>query len=670
MSVPEEMIILPPSDGKVGEGHVQADSYDAELKSVWDIDYTQSPYAIFEQALKTGYVYVTESGLNQKVKCTGVDFRLIDHNTKFVFKESLTMPQARRVMFKGKDTEVFHEAFNTQYQAHQEKLRGLAEAQLAKRNEKGQEILQEDFSNGPQIDGPGNTGSMDTEFIPLGNGPLNQQLTLTDQWSMLAKAFEAWSHNPYAHRAVLIIVNFVLGRGWTVNLADDQLQDEWNVLRLDLGLEQQVYTWMCDLERQGELFLRPVYDISGNLTEIINMEASTILEVITNPENVNEVYGFWQQYQTPVQVYGPGADKSCRYVVNLYSADEVLHVKINAAGSEKRGRSSFFPGLEYLKMVRDYHVANANRAIAEACLVLDWQIDGSPSDVQAFASSISPVNYRKPISSIYHSTAVTVAAVNMSGAKSGAKDNSLDAMISAVALTFGISKDYLGSVNSQTRAGSLITTEPPVKMFEQRQRVLSMQIFYPLIQQWIDRRIQSGGVPTERPATRKTKIEASIGYLRQGRITDAMTQIWSAIKGTPQAVPIDRNIHVKFPEIVKADLAVMIDNCAKMQSMGWWSARRAANMATQEWGGIDTYDYDDELGAIRALGVLPIAVQWSQMPTVDPSNPVDPSQIDQNATDKPAPNQGGVQSKSQRGLNLRNNPHGVGATHLRKAVGR
>jgi hypothetical protein len=669
MITPEEDFIVVPPPNEVGEAHSSSLSYDDELKSVWDVKYEDSPYHKFNEALKTGSTFVTESGINTKVKVSGVDFRLVDGKSGHIFKESLSVAKARDVLFKGKDVKVFQESYQKSYGEYQKKIQEAADAARPTRDEKGREILQEDFSNGPDRSGP-NDGGLDVEYTPLGNGPLNQQLTLNDTWAMLSKAFEAFQHNPYAHRAIHIIVNFILGRGFTVNLGDPQLQADWTIQSLNLNLEQKVYTWMRDLERQGDLFLRPIYNIAGDIVDIINIEASTILEVITDPENVNEVLGYYQQYMTPVQIYGPGAEKSCRMVINLYSVDEILFVKINNAGSEKRGRSTLFPGLEYLKMVRDYHVSNANRAIAEACLVMDWTINGSPSDVQSFAGSIQPVSYKKPISSVYHSSAVTVQALNMSGSKSSSKDDALDAMISVIALTFGISKDYLGAVNSQTRAGSLITTEPPVKLFEQRQRVLSMEILYPLIQQWIDKRQASGAVPIVRAATNKQKLGLAASMLKLGNVTSAMTQIWTTIKGTMQNVPLDRSIHIKYPAIVQDDLQQVIENCANMQSMGWWSARRAANMATQEWGGIDTFDYDEEQDEIKQLGVKPIGVQWAQIPSIDPSNPVDPSLQDTNATDAPAPaSPGGVKSKSNRGLNMRNNPFGVGATHLRKAVG-
>ena len=92
--------------------------------------------------------------------------------------------------------------------------------------------LREDFAdddghNG-SANGIGGSPPSPDDVLAIGNGPFNQQQYLYDRWSSIAKCFWAAAHDPVADATLEIIVNFVVGRGFTVTCKDPEAQAEWD----------------------------------------------------------------------------------------------------------------------------------------------------------------------------------------------------------------------------------------------------------------------------------------------------------------------------------------------------------------------------------------------------------------------------------------------------------
>ena len=664
----DAIMFVPDMDSDVGDITVKhGESYAEHIqKTVHDVDYSKSPTRQFREALRTGKTMVDFEGKMTEVTISGVDFHIFDAKTGIKFTENLSIAQSRKVMFEGKDVAVFSPKFREAQQKHADHLAFVEHMSANKTVDQTKDRIREDvLLNAPLSDNPNIAGgAMDTEFTPIGNGPMNQQLYLHDQWSMLAKAFEAYHHNPYAKRAIDIIVNFVLGRGFSISFHDEVLQTNWDANMYDLRFYETIYTLLRDLERQGELFLRPVFDrFTGRMTDLLNIEASTILQVMHDPENVNKILGYYQQYMTPIQVYGPEALKA-RYVVRIYSPDEIIHVKINNTGAEVRGRSTLMPAFEYLKMVRDYHIASANKAIASACLIFDWAVEGTSSDVTSFANSMPPVNYKNPIASVYHSAKAKLTAVSTSEARG--RDTALEQLVNAIAVATGVGKEYLGASLSSSRTSSLVGTEPATKHFEQRQVVLSVGIFEPLISKWIDAQISAGQVSETRLSTSQDKLKNAVHATKTGDYGKAISHLYSILNGKQVEVDLDRTVSVTFPEIVKGDITQTLQNIGFMQAMGWWSPERAAARATSEWGNIKNYDYMDEQQSIKTIGIKPIAASQQQAIMVDEEHPpVTAGGFGKQPS--PAPT---TSANDDTHANTRNNVAGAGASAIRGALGR
>lgn len=133
------------------------------------------------------------------------------------------------------------------------------------------------------------------DFVPLMNGPFYKQLYIYDYLLMHSRAFQLVNHNALAAAAVKIMTRFTLGRGIGFTIKNDQARAVWeefwerNKLKKKLRLLARDFTW------QGELLMRYYEPREGFMT-LRCMDASSCWEVVTDPEDVEQVYYYHFQY--------------------------------------------------------------------------------------------------------------------------------------------------------------------------------------------------------------------------------------------------------------------------------------------------------------------------------------------------------------------------------------
>ncbi len=517
-------------------------------------------------------------------------------------------------------------------------LRERANAIAALEDGDDVEVLREDDLGGD--DGSG-------EFLPLGNGPFNQQLYLHDQWDMLAKSFWAATHDPVGKAGLEIIVDFVLGRGFTVVAKDPLVQEEWDRFwKLNRGNER-MHTWLLDWFRDGENFTR-FFRQQTRPPRIAMLEPSTILEIITDPENIDDVKLYWQQYQTAFQMYTSGEAESSKYIIRQIPAEEVLHSKINASSSEKRGRSDLFPVLGWLKRLRDYYNAETLKAIIQAAFSWDFTIKGSGVDVgtvNAYANETPPPDLAKPGQGFYHNDAVEVKALQADKAATNTGSIGIgDGLLGIIAIGLKIAKDYLGVTSRGSRATALVAETPAVKHFETRQKV---------VRHWVERMaekvvaiaIEENRLPrTVIRASDDATVKAIIAKLRAGDIAAAFKALAAIVRGGV-TVPLDPTVEVSFPDIVKADRTATIADVERAESNQYISKRRARQMVANSFDLTD-FDPDEEAAEIaeeppgtmiaRTGQQVEKGAPRSSDPAFNPSEVPNPAAAASSADDNPA----------------------------------
>ncbi len=432
------------------------------------------------------------------------------------------------------------------------------------------DVLREDF-NTPWNGNASNVPYLDQEYLPYGQGPLGTQLYLADMWEMLAKAWWAWHHDPLAKRGINIVVSYVVGSGASIKCANESVQkvvDEfWARERMDLRLR----TWLTDLGRDGELFLRAIPDGFGGC-RARSLDPTTIWEIVTDAEDIERVYAYCQRYMTRTQLITVDGVDSQRYIERDLSPDDVIHVKINAGSGEVRGRSDLFVVLGYLKRLRDYFDSEVIKAQAAAAYHRDITIDGSDGDVQSFASQEELKGPPQPGESWYHNKSVEIKLVQGTAKQPAGNGSVYAGMVNLIAVGLGLSKELLGVTENASRASAEVSSDPAFQTFETRQQV---------VRDFVERLLQ------------RVIAEAQ----RFGKI----------------APGVDLSLEVLFPAMVPEDKKTKVDLLATGEGMGWWSKRTAASSAAVEVP-ITDYNYEDQQDEIAIESKAVILKTYEQVP--------------------------------------------------------
>lgn len=313
-------------------------------------------------------------------------------------------------------------------------------------------------------------------FTPAFMGPFYRQQYMFRMLEAKSKAFTAYTTNPVAKRIVNIITQFVLSKGVVATFEDPQAQQLWdefakfNKLGTSRGANARAGTklrmWSDMLSVDGELMFK--FTDKGNMLKVDSLDTATILEVVTDPEDINDVYYYHQQYATPYNVYSAPGVPGTKHIIRQIPAQDVLHVKINVFENEKRGRSDLYTIIGWLKRLKDLINANVIKAYFHACYTWDYKIKGNPTDVQAFAGK---QNAKVPVpgSSYVHNENVERELISPTGVSGAGVDHDMIGLLNMIALGSGVSLAYLASSFAGSRAGALTETEPSSKLFYDRQ---------------------------------------------------------------------------------------------------------------------------------------------------------------------------------------------------------
>lgn len=393
------------------------------------------------------------------------------------------------------------------------------------------------------------------EFLPIVGGPYNKQLYLYDYLLMHSQAFEAYTHNPIAKRIVKIIPQFVLGKGFGVQAVGsgpdaEMAQHVWNSFWKFNRMKLRIKSILRELILYGEQMLKYVETDRGLV--IRQLDPSTVWEIVTDPEDIENVFYYHLQYPTQYSMYVDIPIPTMKFVIRQIQANYVDHYKINAVSNEKRGRSELFAILGWLKRLKEY--GNDRVIINKVMSMFAWDltVEGGEAEVKAVESSFQVAP--GPGSAFVHNSAVKLETVGSDVSQTRNVDDS-NLLMLFVALGAGLSLEYLGLSGASTKAAALVGTEPDIKTFEDYQE----QIETIIEDMWLRNMIL---------ARKRGLIKNILGC------------------------------EVQFPEIKSENRSEKLKDIAMSQSMDYLSHQTAANMSAKEQG-IKTYDYNVEQARIK-----------------------------------------------------------------------
>jgi len=474
------------------------------------------------------------------------------------------------------------------------------------------------FSLGSPSDETTTPGSTDGTFHPLMLGPFNRNLYLYDFLDQASKAFEAWNHNPLAKAIVSIMCHFILADGFKVKFHSARMQEEFDKWCEGVNWNEKWRLLVKDAEIVGETFL---HDPDGLSMKI--WDATTVWEIMTNPRDINDVYYAYRQFPTqwqmPLSADGaplPEGGKVQDYVIEQFPPEQWLQVKLNATVGEKRGRSTLFPNLTWLKRFRDWFNAVVVKAHINNAFVVWWQVNGGDADVQALKNNADFTTMPPPGSAWFTNMQVTPNLLTNQVGLSGS-DRTGEALMTIIATCAGLPPEYLGVAGSAPRATGIKRGEPAMKMFESRQQIWREAISWK-VRRWIEAAIREAIVPTTEP--RPATVRRIIQEIRAKRYRGALNVLKALIIGGELEDKIDQGFEVIMPQVQPEDQAAAIKNLAIGRSTGVYSQETYATRFA-ELNDDKDYDYDAERERMEheaEMGIYPPSAAGDTIPEEPP----------------------------------------------------
>ena len=408
-------------------------------------------------------------------------------------------------------------------------------------------------------------------MLPGLNSPYAKQQLFMDYLDMHRKSWEAATRNPLGKRIVDLITQFVMGRGLTCTIDSEEHQHEWDQHWQRNRMRWRTRQVLKELLIYGEIFLRYFNTRDGLLVR--SLDPSTIWDIVTDPDDLEAVIYYHQQYTLLHTSPVPGVRATpAQLIVRQIPGADIDHFKINCTSSEKRGRSQLYTILGWLlrfkEFMNDRVLQNKMRAMFSLDVVVK---SGDAADIllveQMFAEPPPPGSVN------IHNDAVEMEYKN---ANLDANDASRDAemILKVIALGSGVSEQFLGVSSQSTRAGALIQTEPDVKNFETYQEV----------------------------------------------IEDILGSSYERLRAVKRLKSTKSRFEVTFPALAQEDRSAKLKDIAFAESMDYFSKARAASMVAKEFN-ITNYNFQLERQQIaeeRAASPM-MAKGMEQLPKITPS---------------------------------------------------
>lgn len=158
------------------------------------------------------------------------------------------------------------------------------------------------------------------EFTPLMIGPFFRQTYLYDMLSAFSKTYWEKNHSPLAANIVRLTTEFVLGKGVGWHIENEDAKAYWGKWWKRNHLDKKLFTLSDDLTMNGENMLRYVNDpYDPSQLKVIIIDPATVWEIVTAPEDIEDVKFYHRQYPTQYQIFSQEIP-SIKYIIDQIPA--------------------------------------------------------------------------------------------------------------------------------------------------------------------------------------------------------------------------------------------------------------------------------------------------------------------------------------------------------------
>ncbi|MDE3074140.1 MAG: hypothetical protein KGJ86_01810 [Chloroflexota bacterium] len=297
------------------------------------------------------------------------------------------------------------------------------------------------------------------------------------------ECYEAYNANPLAFQVIEITTSMVLGSGVKVVASNRRVQAVidrfWN--DPDNHMHLRTYSLCTELALYGEQFIRFFVNPFDGAVKIGQIDPSTIDEIYSNPENVEQPLRF---HQRPL---GPGSDvwtptagapppeKLSPQSSSLSTQDgrwfeagtELVQFAINKVSNAKRGHSDLATLLPWLRRYTDWLTDRVRLNKYKGAFLWDVKLLGA--DKKTIDRKRAEYAYPpEPGSIVVHNESEEWSAVEP---KIGADDVEADgrAIKLMIAVGAGLPEHYLSEGGNVNRATAMAMGLPTFKRFQRRQ---------------------------------------------------------------------------------------------------------------------------------------------------------------------------------------------------------
>jgi len=383
--------------------------------------------------------------------------------------------------------------------------------------------------------------------LPYPPGPFTKQMYLPDMWKLDAIVFQFCNYSGLAKRALAIKAAYLLGNGIKIDFADKVIQAQWDTFEDQVGFYQICLNWIIQWFKYGELNINPWIGTDRQL-RVRSIDRSTIWDIVTNPEDIYDIHGYWVQFTTQYQLFTKGADgvnvPYTEYIMRMMPPDSIIQLKRNVDENEKRGRSDLIAALAVISYYDDTVRAYVRRVLGEAQWVWDYEITfGDQTDVDAEAARDS--NNPPTGGKWFHTSSIKRVLSGLEASKSQGKAGVTQEILGAFAVASGVPEEFFGMAGQSNKAAALTGTAPFVKQTQVDQKLFEVGL-RKLINFWLEATGRKG-----------------------------------------------QSFECIFAEIAPADMYTKIQAIVLAQTSGYYSVQRAGTMTAKELNDT-TYTYETE----------------------------------------------------------------------------
>ena len=465
------------------------------------------------------------------------------------------------------------------------------------------------------------TSAANGKFLPFQPGPYTRQMYIYDQWLMLARAAELVNYNPLAKAGIYIKSAFTIGKGPDIIIRNqskdetgsDPAQDAIDEYTERTKFNTRLCNWDRMLSTNGEFF-GEMYKNQNAEPLTKSIDPGTVYDIVTEPRDIDIVYGLVLMYPTRYQTFTKGAKGEVvnvsDFVYETIPPDNIFHIKINVQENEIRGRSDLLPVMNIADWFMDYLKYSVLKAFVQAAFSWDVTLkNAEQDDVDQLSLNLNS-QVPSPMTMQVHNDQVEFKPMQ-STSTGTAKTGTFEEVVTAFCAGILMPTEYLGLSAGGSRATSITKTEPSIKVFSERRQV------------W----------------------EAPIKKMVQ-----------FVVKEQTGIMLDEADIEVAWPEIAPENVAEKLTNLLILLQNKSITKRRFDMMAAKEMD-ITSYDWEKEQMEIMQEMAQDIDQFYSQpLPTKPATQPVLSGQPD--ATQQPP--QGGAGVPGLTPQPAKKSPLGVG----------